>query len=285
MDYMFFSALRDTPVKRINVSYDIVCQWECHLWERMLTLPSPMHLPHAEKTVVTFIPKFHLPAHVRECQWKYSFNYIQGSARTDGEAPERGWSTLNAVASSTKEMGPGHRRDTLDDLIGDSNWKKKIGLGRHVNPCLGSYLHQIGESILRKIIEAIPERNEHEEDLRELECSLSACYAKQLARWKECVEAWEQDMTQPNPFEVKSHCACLNLQLVFSDTIRTSIAFTQASIRLQLANDEAKLATESATPPMHLEISPSMLINIGIELEDQQLRYIPLSCHLCADCD
>ncbi|KAF8440218.1 hypothetical protein L210DRAFT_845871 [Boletus edulis BED1] len=27
--------------------------------------------------LVTFIPKFHLPAHVRECQWKYSFNYIK----------------------------------------------------------------------------------------------------------------------------------------------------------------------------------------------------------------
>ena len=219
MDYLFFSALRDMPIKRINISYDIVCQWEHHLWERMLTLPLPMHLPHAEKTVVTFIPKFHLPAHVRECQWKYSFNYIQGGARTDGEAPERGWSTLNAVVSSTKEMGPGHRQDTLDDLIGDSNWKKTIGLGRHVNPRLRSYLHQIGASILRKIIEAIPERNEHEEDLREFERSLSAHYAKELARWKEDVEAWEQDMSRPNPFEVKSHCACLNLQSVFTSDV------------------------------------------------------------------
>ncbi|KAG8214695.1 hypothetical protein J3R82DRAFT_9779 [Butyriboletus roseoflavus] len=33
MDYLFFSALRNMPVKHINVSYDIICQWECHLWE------------------------------------------------------------------------------------------------------------------------------------------------------------------------------------------------------------------------------------------------------------
>ena len=209
MDYLFFSALQATPIKRINVSYDIVCQWERHLWERMLTLPSPMHLPRAEKNVVTFIPKFHLPAHIIECQWKYSFNYIQGGGRTDGEAPERGWSSLNAAASSTKEMGPGNRRDTLDDLIGDSNWKKVIGLGRHMKSPVGPYLQRIGESILRKIIAAIPERNEHEEDLCEFERSLSARYAKELARWKEDMKAWEQDMSQPNPFEVKSHCACL----------------------------------------------------------------------------
>ena len=142
MDYLFFSVLKDTPVKCINISYDIICQWEHHLWEWMLLLPSPMHLPHTEKTVVTFIPKFHLPAHIRECQWKYLFNYIQGGARTDGEAPEQGWSTLNAVASSTKEMGPGHSCDTLDDLIEDSNWKKVIRqVGMYMNIYLWSYLH------------------------------------------------------------------------------------------------------------------------------------------------
>lgn len=96
-------------MNNFNVSYDIVCQWNRHLWERMKTLPPALHFPHANKKVTPFVPKFHLSAHVAECQWKYSFNYIKGAARTDGEAPERGWSTLNAVASSTKEMGPGHR--------------------------------------------------------------------------------------------------------------------------------------------------------------------------------
>ncbi|KAG5635682.1 hypothetical protein H0H81_010420 [Sphagnurus paluster] len=39
--------------------------------------------------------------------------------RTDGEAPKRGWAAVNAVTSSTKEMGPGSRHDTLDDHFGD----------------------------------------------------------------------------------------------------------------------------------------------------------------------
>lgn len=45
---------------------------------------------------------------------------------------------------------------------------------------------------------------------------------------------------------------------------------TQASIRLQLAKDEAKEASETLTPPIHMDISPSILIGTGIDLEEQQ---------------
>ena len=130
MDYLFFSAIRNNSIKVLNVSYNIACQWMWHLWKCMETLPHPLHLPQQDRKVMPFIPKFHLPAHVTECQWKYSFNYIKGAARMDGKAPEHAWSMLNAVASSTKEMGPGHWCDTLDDLIRDSNWKKIIDMGK-----------------------------------------------------------------------------------------------------------------------------------------------------------
>ncbi|KAF8137103.1 hypothetical protein EV363DRAFT_1156356 [Boletus edulis] len=236
MDYLFFSALRNTSIKVFNVSYDIACQWTVHLWERMITLPNPMHLAYNDSKINMLIPKFHLPAHVAECQWKYSFNFIKGMGRTDGEAPERGWSTLNAAASSAKEMGPGHRRDTLDDLIGDGNWKKLIGLG---------------EMIYRKIVEAVPERNDHQEDLREFENSLKERYSTQLSQWRADVVAWENDMSKPNPFEIKSN------------------AVTQASIRLQLARDEIDLPD---TALIHTDISPSVLISMGIDLEEQQRR-------------
>lgn len=64
-----------------------------------------------------------------------------------------------------------------------------------------------GKSILSKIKEAVPERSEHQEDLREFEESLSAGkYKEQLSKWKEGVEAWEDNMlNEPNPFEVKSN--------------------------------------------------------------------------------
>ena len=77
------------------------------------------------------IPKFHLPAHIQKCQADYSFNFSPFVGRTDSEAPERGWSETNAMAASTKEMGPGSHRDTLDDHFGDHNWGKIANMGIH----------------------------------------------------------------------------------------------------------------------------------------------------------
>lgn len=67
---------------------------------------------------------------------------------------------------------------------------------------ISTSLHE-GEAILRKIIEAIPERNDHQEDLCEFEKSLVVQYGTQLSKWKAEYEAWVKDMSLPNPFEVK----------------------------------------------------------------------------------
>ncbi|KAG9312833.1 hypothetical protein JVU11DRAFT_6255 [Chiua virens] len=78
MDYIFFSALRNTAIKVLNVSYDIACQWSIHLWEQMKTLSLPMHFLYKYRKVTALIPKFHLPTHIAECQWKYSLNFTKG---------------------------------------------------------------------------------------------------------------------------------------------------------------------------------------------------------------
>jgi hypothetical protein len=96
----------------------------------MLSLPSALHMDHASKNVVFLVPKFHLPAHIEQCQIDFSFNLSRYVGWTDGEAPERGWANMNPIASSTKEMGPGSRRDTLDDHFGDWNWKRCTQLGK-----------------------------------------------------------------------------------------------------------------------------------------------------------
>jgi hypothetical protein len=131
MDYLFFSTMRHTTLDVLNISYDIACQWKKKLWARMHSLPPALHLDYTTKHITFFVPKFHLPAHIEKCQTNFSFNFTRGVGRTDGEAPERGWANINPVASSTKEMGPGARRDTLDDYFGDWNWKKVTGLGKH----------------------------------------------------------------------------------------------------------------------------------------------------------
>jgi len=129
MDYLYFSSLRDTKIKRLVVSYDIACQWHLNLFNRMEIMPESLRLSPTIEAITYLIPKFHLPAHIKKCNLMFSFNLTRGVGRTDGEAPERGWSDINPVAQSTKEMGPGSRCDTLDDHFNDWNWKKIINFG------------------------------------------------------------------------------------------------------------------------------------------------------------
>lgn len=131
MDYLLFSTLQHTrDIVVLNILYDIACQWSKHIWKRMSSYPSAIHFDRTHKNVVFLVPKFHLPAHIAACQIGFSYNLVKGVGRTDGEAPERGWANINPVATSTREMGPGSRRDTLDDHFGDFNWKKVSNFGK-----------------------------------------------------------------------------------------------------------------------------------------------------------
>jgi hypothetical protein len=130
MDYLFFSSLSFTDFVRLVMSYDIACQWHIKLWERMFNFPHYFHFDCDIKMVTFLVPKFHLPAHVEKCQTAFSFNLTRGVGRTDGEAPERGWSDINPLSSQTKQMGPASWRETIDDHFGDWNYKKVVGMGK-----------------------------------------------------------------------------------------------------------------------------------------------------------
>jgi hypothetical protein len=129
MDYLFFSALRRTKLRYIVVSYDIACQWHKNLWKRVSDIPDCYQIDLGHVTLIFLVPKFHLPAHIFFCHINFSFNLTRFVGRTDGEGIERNWANINPVATSTREMGPGNRRDTLDDHFGDQNWKKTLVLG------------------------------------------------------------------------------------------------------------------------------------------------------------
>ena len=75
------------------------------------------------------IPKFHIIGHGKDCQDKFSLNYLRGMARTDGENIERGWAWMNPASLGTREMGLGARYDTLDDQWGYWNWRILVQLG------------------------------------------------------------------------------------------------------------------------------------------------------------
>jgi hypothetical protein len=123
MDFILLASLVGVSVVWLALSYDIACQWSVHFLERIHRYPAWMQLPL--NLIFTFgIPKFHLPAHGISCQSPFSWNFRRGSARTDFEAPERGWSHINPLQFATREMAPGHRSDTLDVHWSSWNWRK-----------------------------------------------------------------------------------------------------------------------------------------------------------------
>ena len=72
---------------------------------------------------------FHLNAHHERCRSVFSPYLLLHHARMDGEGVERHWAMLNGYAPATREMGPGSRRDILDDIFADQNWAKVTKLG------------------------------------------------------------------------------------------------------------------------------------------------------------
>ncbi|KAH7905404.1 hypothetical protein BJ138DRAFT_1230024 [Hygrophoropsis aurantiaca] len=238
MDYLVFNVLRAFKVKSLNLSYDIACQWHKNLWPRMNSMPQELHIDRENMFIKYFVPKFHLKAHIAPCQTRFSFNWTKGVGRTDGEAPERGWSNVNRVASSTKEMGPGSRRDCLDEHFNDWNWKKVISLGR---------------TLLARMKEAVKAKNEHQAMLEDFEASLRN-KGHIFSLWIAEIEAWEDDNTKRNPFQSRV------------------VVMTEAAVRLKLAQDEAKEQQAGICMSLHAEVSPSILIAAGIDLEDNQRR-------------
>ncbi|KIK35562.1 hypothetical protein CY34DRAFT_16941 [Suillus luteus UH-Slu-Lm8-n1] len=215
MDYLFFSTLRHTRLKMLNVSYDIACQWHKNLWARMKSFPWSHGLDHLTKYIRFFMPKFHLPTHVAKCQTIFSFNFTRYVGRTDGEAPERGWLNINPVASSTKTVG-------------------------------------LGASLLYKMKDALAEKAAHALAFEEFDTVITP---EHRSAWLEEMQAWEDNLNDTsisNPLEAKA------------------MAITQAGVRLKLAELEAEELQQGIDSSLHPQISPSVLIASGIDLEAEQ---------------
>lgn len=123
------STLAGEKVSPLVVSYDIACQWSKNFASRISEFPPSLRFDLPATTFRTVIPKFHIYAHGKSCQSRWSLNYLRWMGRTDGEGVEREWSHINPVALSTRLMGPGGRHDTLDDHWGAWNWRKLVVLG------------------------------------------------------------------------------------------------------------------------------------------------------------
>ncbi|KAJ6514372.1 hypothetical protein C8R47DRAFT_1206735 [Mycena vitilis] len=234
MDYLTASMLRHiSRLLLIFFSYDICCQWSKSMIERLKKLPPNVRLTLILELCRFVIPKLHIYGHKILCQIYYSLNYTPGSARTDGEGIERPWANIGPVATSTKEMGPGSRHDTLDDHWGHWNWEKLIGLGR---------------LLLKRLLRAIPERNFQRDSL----ATFTENQAEHVEGWKALVDAFEANNEKPNPYELPKS------------------GLNENDVRLQFAREEAA-EQERGTLPIH-NVSPSAFMLAGLDLEEQQRR-------------
>ncbi|KAI0070519.1 hypothetical protein K474DRAFT_1713270 [Panus rudis PR-1116 ss-1] len=182
MDYIILSALCGLKQLHGILSYDIMCQWLKNFFQRMKTLPPHLQVEIPKGDMRYAIPKYHLNAHREEDHNRYSLNLIPGAARMDGEEIERNWSRHDGAATSTREMGPGSRHDTLEDYFGFANWRKYVGLG----------------IALRKRLQSA--RIEQHNQIDTYNRWKAKMRPANVALWTEQIRAWEKDPSMPDPY-------------------------------------------------------------------------------------
>ncbi|KAK0436074.1 uncharacterized protein EV420DRAFT_1652703 [Desarmillaria tabescens] len=145
--------------------------------------------------------------------------------RTDGEAPEHGWAATNALAASTKEMGPGTHRDTLDDHFGDYNWRKVIILA---------------DTLCARLKEAVKARLEHVEEFIGYEDALQAEHSESVHSWRQIVLSWENIAVTENAVHLELAREEKNISAVEirhdvspSELIAQGLQLEEAQVRLQ----------------------------------------------------
>ncbi|KAJ7018432.1 hypothetical protein C8F04DRAFT_1277733 [Mycena alexandri] len=227
MDYIFFIGLAGSKISELFVSYDIACQWHKNIWERMKTFDH------------------------EACNILFSFHLTRFVGMTDGEAPERGWAMLNPLASSTAEMGPGMRRNTINHAFNDMNHKKILGLGK---------------LMLNKLVDCVPELIAASTELEELEASLRGMGAgATLEEWRVEIEAWEGDASNPNPFARKGE------RRTVVDVRRQMAEEVQKDMEQAMDVDGAKDSSEEGDDEgASAEMHATEWIGMGLQLEELQ---------------
>ncbi|KAL0577210.1 hypothetical protein V5O48_004776 [Marasmius crinis-equi] len=228
----------DVHLKRV-LSYDICCQYHKRFFGRLEDIPDSVKIEIHPDRWDFAVPKLHIKGHGRACQENFALHLLPGAGQTDGEGIERQWASLGPMGTATKEMGPGNRRETIDDHLSNSNWQKIIGLG----------------FLLRKRRqEARLQVNVQGEFFQEF------CDAQEsnVAAWTAMVSAWEErargDTNVINPYS------------------RTVAVTTEQDVRLHYAQEEAKTIREDTM--LLSTMSRSEFIMLGLQIEEQQRRLL-----------
>ena len=129
IDFLIMSTLAGVYLIILFISYDIACQYSKNFKRRIDKLPQDMQNIPSSVQIHWAVPKKHIAVHGPNHS-QYSFNFLQGVGRTYGEGIESGWSHMNPVSMSTKEMGPAYRQEVLNDHWSSWNWSKMLNLSK-----------------------------------------------------------------------------------------------------------------------------------------------------------
>ncbi|KAJ7872518.1 hypothetical protein B0H14DRAFT_3083632 [Mycena olivaceomarginata] len=215
------------------ISYDIVCQWWVNLKKHLLLLPPAVWWHLILRLVCFVIPKLHIKGHKIPSQDKYSLELVPGSVQTDGEGIERPWAHIGGVGSSTKEMGPGSREDTLNGHWGSWNWQKVVGMAplSERDRAAKEYATQLDSFTL-----------------------FSTEQGERVVGWREMVEAYEADDTQKNPYRM------------------TTRGLTEAQVLLEFEQEESERAAVGVPSIHSVSPSSFIAASLNVEEEQCRVR-------------
>ncbi|KAF9504167.1 hypothetical protein BS47DRAFT_1368992 [Hydnum rufescens UP504] len=208
MDYIIFSALQGYSPPFLVLSYNLICQYWTNIRQHMPQLPPELCV-------------------------LYSLNFTPGVGHMDGEGIEWEWAEINITENSTKEMSEGACHDTLDNLLGDKNFHKEIGLGK---------------SLLTKLKTAQVESAKHVEQFKSFTGGLDPAMVQE---YENTILAWEADCSKPNPYYIRS------------------LSKTQVDIRLELLESEQSHLSLTGGHAIHDTSATSFLCG-GLEIKEAQ---------------
>ncbi|KAK7024290.1 hypothetical protein VNI00_016414 [Paramarasmius palmivorus] len=223
-------SLSDNRLPRV-LSYDIACQYHKKFFDRIPNLPESVRMETDSKKWTFAVPKLHIRGHGIQCQQSFSLHLTPGVGQCDCEGIERHWGDEGPIATSTREMGPGHRRDTIDDHFCSWSHRKRIGLGR---------------LLAKRRKDAKKQAKIHADEFVKM-CKFQGANVEE---WTKMVTDWENGLTDENPY------------------VKPDIGFTEDDVRYQFAQEEAEQA-RTGHPSVH-DVSPSAFMYMALDLEEEQ---------------
>ncbi|KAJ7161942.1 hypothetical protein C8R43DRAFT_880650 [Mycena crocata] len=250
MDFILFSAILNSIILFLILSYDIACQFSKNFWGRMKDLPEAMHIDEKKVNVWFKVPNFHILGHKWPCHSPFSFHWMWGAGVTDGEDVEQNWEFTNGAAGSTKMMGLGARAAFLEGLFAFHNWMRTV-----------SYRNVFS----RRLARDLKEGKKHKDAFDAFTALVEGEKPELVAAWRKWVKDWEGKQHSDaagSPYELPKH------------------ERTMKDIRLEL---EKKELTETGRGvKVERKHTSSGFIMMGLEIEQSQ-RILMIDMKAVAD--